>query len=83
MRKYWLIRVFGNHTVAVDAGNVLRCENQRNSRVSGNEFVQISEMKLGTGIRGTDHTQAKSVRWSLICAEDFRAVDFFSAVEPN
>src|SRR5258708_14204237 len=79
----WLIGVSRNHAVAVDAGYVFGGEDQDHAGMSCDVVVQISKLKLRARMQAANHTQAKRGRGSLVCAADFRAVDFLLAVEPH
>ena len=82
MGKYGLIRKSGNHAIAIDAGDILRRENENHARMSRDELIEIAQLKARPVMRAANHAHAQRTSGSFIRAENLRAVDFLLAIEP-
>jgi len=77
-----LIAYFRNHSVTIDARNILRGEDLHHAGCAVNTVSDLrTEIVLAR--RTADRAHAKSAGGSFVCTEDFRASTFFLSIESH
>ena len=64
VRKHWLIRILGNHAVTIDAGDILRGQDQYHARMCADKLIEVAELKSRSVMRTANRTHSQRA-----CAE--------------